>query len=53
VGVEAAAAAGMPAVLVPDARLDVAGVKGATAVLPSLEEFDPAQWGLPPYPVLN
>jgi hypothetical protein len=43
----------MPAVLVPDARLDVSKVAGATAVLRSLEEFDPAAWGLPPYPVLN
>ncbi|GBF89701.1 hypothetical protein Rsub_02871 [Raphidocelis subcapitata] len=50
VGVEAAVAAGMPAVFVPDPNLDADGVAGAAAVLPSLEAFDPAEWGLPPYP---
>jgi hypothetical protein len=50
VGVEAAVAAGMPAVFVPDPNLDAGGVSGAAAVLPSLEAFDPAEWGLPPYP---
>lgn len=54
VGAEAAAAAGMPAVLVPDARLDVSrGVKGATVVIGSLEDFKPEEWGLPAMAALN
>ncbi|CAG9461296.1 unnamed protein product [Pedinophyceae sp. YPF-701] len=48
-GVEAAAAAGMPCVLVPDANLDISGGTKATLVLPSLVEFDPAAFGLPPF----
>lgn len=49
VGVEAANAAGMPVVLVPDHNLDRALCGGATAVLGSLEEFKPEDWGLPAY----
>jgi pseudouridine-5'-monophosphatase len=51
-GVEAALAAGMPVVMVPDPQLDRALCQQATAVLSSMEEFDPVQWGLPPFPVL-
>jgi pseudouridine-5'-monophosphatase len=50
-GIQAALAAGMSAVMVPDPQMDqglVAGL-GATAVLRSLEEFVPEQWGLPAY----
>ena len=46
-GVEAARAAGMRVVLVPDARLPEAQRDGACEVLGSLEEFDPRAWGLP------
>lgn len=53
IGIKAAAAAGMPAVLVPDPNLDVSKVLAAAAVLGSLDEFDPAAWGLPPFAVLN
>lgn len=49
-GVQAARAAGMHVVMVPDARLDPALHDGASQVLSSLEEFDPTQWGLPPFP---
>jgi pseudouridine-5'-monophosphatase len=49
-GVEAALAAGMPAVAVPDPNMESSRYPGALAVLRSLEEFDPAPWGLPPYP---
>jgi pseudouridine-5'-monophosphatase len=48
-GVEAARAAGMRSVLVPDARLPEEQRKGACEVLRSLEEFDPRAWGLPGY----
>jgi pseudouridine-5'-monophosphatase len=49
VGVAAARAAGYHAVLVPDPNLDAALHAGASAVLPSLESFEPAEWGLPPF----
>jgi pseudouridine-5'-monophosphatase len=49
-GVEAAGAAGMPAVAVPDPNMDSSRYPGALMVLRSLEAFDPAPWGLPPYP---
>lgn len=47
-GVEAAKAAGMRVVLVPDARLPEEQRQGACEVLRSLEEFDFGAWGLPP-----
>jgi pseudouridine-5'-monophosphatase len=51
VGAQAAAAAGMPCVLVPDSNLDKTLVEGcgAAAVITSLEAFVPEEWGLPPY----
>lgn len=52
-GIEAAMAAGMPAVLVPDANLDISRVTGAAAVIKSMEDFNPAEWGLPPFAALN
>jgi hypothetical protein len=38
-----------PVVMVPDPGLSKNLTKEATQVLSSLEEFDPAAWGLPPY----
>ena len=46
-GVAAARAAGMKVVMVPDNRVDEAKCSQAHLVLKSLEEFDPAVWGLP------
>mmetsp|Transcript_70200 Transcript_70200/g.222574 ORF Transcript_70200/g.222574 Transcript_70200/m.222574 type:complete len:228 (+) Transcript_70200:121-804(+) len=49
-GVGAALAAGMPVVMVPDARLEDPKSGGEpTAVLASLVDFSPGEWGLPPY----
>jgi hypothetical protein len=39
--------------MVPDAKLNRDLTKEADLVLPSLEAFDPAPWGLPPFPVQN
>ena len=47
IGVEAALAAGMRVVMVPDAKLDRATTAAATEVLASLEDFDPGKYGLP------
>jgi len=49
VGIEAAVAAGMASIAVPDPNLQPGMLDGADQVLASLEEFDPAPWGLPPY----
>ncbi|CAG8585861.1 2324_t:CDS:2 [Funneliformis caledonium] len=50
-GIQAAKNAGMPVIWVPDPCLAALypGVNGATEVLPSLELFNPAKYGLPPY----
>jgi len=45
-GVEAGLLAGMQVVMVPEGRAEH---PGATAVLPSLEDFAPEDWGLPPW----
>ena len=51
-GLEASYAAGIPCILVPDSHINIDGVKDkATAVLQSLEEFVPEQYGLPAYDV--
>ena len=49
-GVAAARAAGMPVVMVPDPRVSAEDRQAATQVLDSLLDFDPAAWGLPPFP---
>jgi len=52
-GVEAAKRAGMNAVWVADDNLLKLGTPvgfEAEEVLKSLEDFDPAKWGLPPFP---
>ncbi len=48
-GVEAAVAAGMPVIAVPDRALGNGACRGADQVLQSLCDFDPAAWGLPPW----
>ncbi|KAM3335999.1 hypothetical protein ACQJBY_030144 [Aegilops geniculata] len=48
-GVGAAKNAGMYAVMVPDPRLDVSYQKEADQVLSSLLDFNPTEWGLPPF----
>lgn len=49
-GLHAALAAGMYAVSVPDPNMERRAFEGSHQILRSLEEFDPAAWGLPPYP---
>jgi pseudouridine-5'-monophosphatase len=48
-GVEAARAAGMSVVAVPNPGMDHSVFTDADQVLPSLESFDPAVWGLPEF----
>lgn len=48
-GVNAAKNAGMFAVMVPDPRLDSSFHDVADQVLKSLLDFDPSEWGLPPF----
>ena len=48
-GLQAAHAAGMPVVAVPDPNMDRQEYPDAEQILNSLEEFDPACWGLPPF----
>ncbi|CAI7767611.1 unnamed protein product [Closterium sp. NIES-54] len=49
-GVDAARNAGMWVVMVPDPNVDAALCTNASLVLPSLLNFDPVPWGLPPFP---
>lgn len=48
VGVEAARAAGMPVIAVPDPHMKPEVYASADQILRNLNEFDPAPWGLPP-----
>uniref|UniRef100_A0A2N9EEK9 glycerol-1-phosphatase n=1 Tax=Fagus sylvatica TaxID=28930 RepID=A0A2N9EEK9_FAGSY len=50
-GVQAAKNAGMSAVMVPDPRLDSSYHDAADQVLSSLLDFNPSDWGLPPFEV--
>jgi HAD superfamily hydrolase (TIGR01509 family) len=49
VGVEAACAAGMPVIAVPDPHMNPEDFGAAKQVLRGLNEFDPSVWGLPPF----
>ncbi|KAL8041031.1 hypothetical protein ABFX02_10G139000 [Erythranthe guttata] len=48
-GVLAAKNAGMSAIMVPDPRLDSSYHETADQVLSSLMDFNPSEWGLPPF----
>jgi pseudouridine-5'-monophosphatase len=48
-GVEAARAAGMFAVAVPDPHMDTKAYSSAHQILNNLDELDLASWGFPPY----
>jgi HAD superfamily hydrolase (TIGR01509 family) len=50
VGIEAAHSAGMAVIAVPDPNMTSETCHAADDILLNLDEFDPAAWGLPPYP---
>jgi HAD superfamily hydrolase (TIGR01509 family) len=49
VGISAARTAGMHSIAVPDSNLNRESIQGADRILDSLTEFDPTEWGLPPF----
>jgi pseudouridine-5'-monophosphatase len=49
-GVEAARAAGMSVVAVPDPHMDRRVYQGADRIIDRLDHFDPEEWQLPAYP---
>lgn len=49
VGVEAACAAGMPVIAIPDPHMNPEVFGAANQVLLGLNKFDPSVWGLPPF----
>jgi HAD superfamily hydrolase (TIGR01509 family) len=49
-GVEAAVAAGMRVVVVPDPHMDPQNYPAAVPIIASLDDFKPGEWGLPPFP---
>ena len=48
-GAEAALAAGMSVVVVPDPNMDHCHYKNASQIISSLKDFDPEYWGLPKF----
>ena len=48
-GIEAALAAGMSVVVVPNSKVDHSRYKDASQIIFSLKDFDPAYWGLPSF----
>ena len=48
-GTEAALAAGMSVVVVPDPNMDHCHYKKASQIISSLKDFDPEYWGLPKF----
>ena len=48
-GTEAALAAGMSVVVVPDPNIDHFHYKNASQIISSLKDFDPEYWGLPKF----
>ena len=48
-GTEAAIAAGMSVVVVPDPNMDHCHYKNASQIISSLKDFDPEYWGLPKF----
>ena len=48
-GTEAALAAGMSVVVVPDPNIDHSHYKNASQIISSLKDFDPEYWGLPKF----
>jgi len=48
-GTEAALAAGMSVVVVPDPNMDHSNYKNASQIISSLKDFDPEYWGLPKF----
>lgn len=50
-GLQAALAAGMSCVMVPDPNLDPALCEGAHEILASIADWDPSKWGLPAFDI--